>query len=288
MSTTIAPTQLDAPSRAAADWLDRFDGALRSGDGAEAARLFAADGFWRDLISFTWNIKTMEGRDEITAMLDTVLPRVGPSGWTLSEPAPEEGGIVSAWITFETAEARGRGFLRLRDGLCWTLLTAITELKGFEEKRGPTRPMGVAHGVTPGRQSWRERREAETAALGVTEQPYVLIVGGGQGGLALGARLRRLEVPTLIVDAHARSGTSGAAATTRSACTTRSGTTTCPTSSSRRTGRSSRPRTRSPTGWKPTRKRWSWPSGTPPHAPRPALTRRRASGRSRSSATASR
>ncbi len=206
MSTTIAPTQLDAPSRAAADWLDRFDGALRSGDGAEAARLFAADGFWRDLISFTWNIKTMEGRDEITAMLDTVLPRVGPSGWALSEPATEEGGVVSAWFTFETAEARGRGFLRLRDGLCWTLLTAMTELKGFEEKRGPTRPMGVAHGVTPGRQSWRERREAETAALGVTEQPYVLIVGGGQGGLALGARLRRLEVPALIVDAHARSG----------------------------------------------------------------------------------
>ncbi len=206
MSTTTAPTELDAPSRAAADWLDRFDRALRSGDGAEAARLFAADGFWRDLVSFTWNIKTMEGRDEITAMLDTVLPRVGPSGWALSEPATEEGGVVSAWITFETAEARGRGFVRLRDGLCWTLLTAVAELKGFEEKRGPTRPMGVAHGVTPGRQSWRERREAEAAALGVTEQPYVLIVGGGQGGLALGARLRRLEVPTLIVDAHARSG----------------------------------------------------------------------------------
>ncbi len=34
----------------------------------------------------------------------------------------------------------------------------------------------------------------------------MLIVGGGQGGIALGARLRQLGVPTIIVDTHARPG----------------------------------------------------------------------------------
>ena len=207
MSTTLAPAPaLDAPSRAATEWLSRFDQALQSGDGAEAAPLFAAESYWRDLIAFTWNIKTVEGRDEITAMLDTVLPRTRPSHWRLAEPATEADGVVTAWITFETAVARGKGLLRLRDGLCWTLLTTMAELKGHEEKRGATRELGAAHGAAPGRRSWRERREAEAEALGVTEQPAVLIVGGGQGGLALGARLKRLEVPTLIVDSHPNAG----------------------------------------------------------------------------------
>ena len=34
----------------------------------------------------------------------------------------------------------------------------------------------------------------------------MLIVGGGQGGIGLGARLKRLGVPTLIVDALPRPG----------------------------------------------------------------------------------
>lgn len=40
----------------------------------------------------------------------------------------------------------------------------------------------------------------------MTEQPYVLVIGGGQGGIALGARLKRQGVPTVIVDKQARPG----------------------------------------------------------------------------------
>ena len=32
------------------------------------------------------------------------------------------------------------------------------------------------------------------------------MIGGGQGGIALGARLRQLDVPTIVVDRHARPG----------------------------------------------------------------------------------
>ena len=34
----------------------------------------------------------------------------------------------------------------------------------------------------------------------------MLVVGGGQGGIALGARLRQLGVPTLVIDKHGRPG----------------------------------------------------------------------------------
>jgi len=47
-------------------------------------------------------------------------------------------------------------------------------------------------------------REGEE--LGYETQPEVLIVGGGQGGIALGARLRQLGVPTIIADKHPRPG----------------------------------------------------------------------------------
>ena len=42
-------------------WLGNFEEALASGDAAAAAELFADDSYWRDLIAFTWNIKTVEG-----------------------------------------------------------------------------------------------------------------------------------------------------------------------------------------------------------------------------------
>ncbi len=208
MSITLERPAADlaTPSSAATSWLDTFDAALRAGDAAGASALFAIESFWRDLVAFTWNIKTLEGRDEIAAMLDATLSRTGPSGWRLAEPATEADGVLTAWIDFETAVGRGHGLIRLREGKCWTLLTTLTELKGHEEKRGPTREAGTAHGVQRDRKSWLERRQAEEAELGVTTQPYCLIVGGGQGGLGLGARLKRLGVPTLIVDKHPRPG----------------------------------------------------------------------------------
>ena len=189
-------------------WLSEFGDALAAGDPAAAARLFTQDCYWRDLIAFTWNIKTLEGRAAISAMLDETLPWVQPGGWKITdgeEPA-EAGGIVEAWISFDTAVGRGRGHLRLREGRCWTLLTTLDELKGHEERRGPSRPAGVERRASPGRTTWAEDREQEASGLGVTEQPYVLIVGGGQAGIGLGARLRQLRVPTIIIDRRSRPG----------------------------------------------------------------------------------
>ncbi|RWH72909.1 MAG: NAD(P)/FAD-dependent oxidoreductase [Mesorhizobium sp.] len=196
---------VDAPSTVAIRWLQQFDKALEEGDSSAAANLFAEDSYWRDLVTFTWTIKTMEGRDQVAAMLESVLGGVKPSSWQLIESATEEGGIISAWIEFETATARGLSLLRLRNGLCWTFLTAIKELKGHEEWIGRRRPRGAPVGISAG-PNWSARRDQELAEIGIETDPYVLIVGGGQGGLALAARLKQLDVPTLIVDKFARSG----------------------------------------------------------------------------------
>jgi len=205
-----APT---TPTQRATTWLSGFAAALARGDSDGAAALFVETGFWRDLVAFTWNLKTCEGRAEIADMLRATLGSVKPSGWALDGEASESDGIVQAWFTFETALARGRGHMRLRHekgqgDRCWTLLTTAQELKGFEEKKGRNRWLGTEHGVHRGRKNWLERRTEAAAALGTTQQPYVVIIGGGQGGIALAARLKRLGVPTVIVEKNERPGDS--------------------------------------------------------------------------------
>jgi putative flavoprotein involved in K+ transport len=205
MTTTAKQTEA---ATAVTTWLAEFSAALAANDPARAAALFTEDSFWRDLISFTWNFRTFEGRAEITRMLEATLSRVQPTDWTVTdgEEPVETDGITEAWINFETSAGRGHGHVRLRGGQCWTLLTTLYELKGYEEPRGLRRPMGAAHGVNRDRTTWLEDREDETQKLGVTEQPYVLIVGGGQAGIGLAARLRQLSVPTIVIDKRARPG----------------------------------------------------------------------------------
>jgi len=174
-------------------WLGKFDAALRTQDVSAAAALFAEQCFWRDLVSFTWNLKTLEGRAEIDAMLKATLSDVRPSNWQRQGDATENNGMVESWFTFETAVARGKGHLRLKDGLAWTLLTTMVELKGLEEKNGPRRILGAEHGASKTRTTWLEKREKEERELGSKTQPYCLIIGGGQGGIILGARLRKLS-----------------------------------------------------------------------------------------------
>jgi putative flavoprotein involved in K+ transport len=189
-------------------WLERFDSALRAGDAAAAADLFATESYWRDLVAFTWNIRTVEGREGVTHMLQAALPHIQPRGWHTTEEPTSGDGVTEAWIGFETEAGRGSGHLRLIEGQAWTLLTTLDELKGHEEHFGFRRPKGVQHGARRDRESWLEDRQREAEELGFSTQPYAVIIGGGQGGIALGARLRQLEVPTIIIERNPRPGDS--------------------------------------------------------------------------------
>ena len=161
-----------------ARWLKKLEAALGQNDINAAAQLFADECYWRDLVAFTWNIRTSEGRDEIKAMLAATLAQTKPVNFS-----SHGGGADDAWFSFETAVGRGIGHLRLRKGRAWTLLTTLQELKGFEERR-------------------------DSAFQNESRPPYVAIVGGGQGGIALAARLKRLGVPAVVLEKNARAGDS--------------------------------------------------------------------------------
>jgi putative flavoprotein involved in K+ transport len=197
------------PTQQVTEWLAALDAALKRGDAAGAATLFGDECYWRDLVSFTWNITTAEGNAKVRQMIEGAVIPARPSAWQINGEASVAGDVTESWFRFETAVARGEGHLRLKGGKAWTLLTTMKELKGHEEHKGPTREMGAEHGARlGGHQTWLERRKQEEAELGHTTQPYVVIVGGGQGGIALAARLRRLNVSAIIVEKNERPGDS--------------------------------------------------------------------------------
>ncbi len=155
--TLEPPTQSISPQQRVDAWLADFEAGLAARDIDRVVAMFAVDSFWRDLVTVTWNLKTVEGRDGIADMLTARLADVGPQGFRTTETPDEADGVTSAWIEFETATARGKGHLRLRtdaesgESLAWTLLTTMQELKGYEEPRGHARP---ARGPMPAIAAW--------------------------------------------------------------------------------------------------------------------------------------
>jgi putative flavoprotein involved in K+ transport len=207
MTQPLDAAVTQSPTARVQAWLADFESALAARDIDRVVAKFAPDGIWRDLVAFTWNIKTVEGHDGIADMLRARLADTDPSGFRAREtPTDDGGGVASAFIEFETAVGRGVGHLRLKGDLGWTLLTALDELKGHEEPTGSRRIRGAVHGSDPDGRSWAEKRAEQEASLGYSQQPYVVIVGGGQGGIALGARLHQLGVPAIVIDKHARPG----------------------------------------------------------------------------------
>ena len=112
-----------APNGKVSDLLNALDKALSAGEVEHAVDLFQTDCYWRDLVTFTWNIKTMEGKEQVRDMLKARLADTKPSNWKIAdgEDASEADGIIESWIQFETEVARGFGhipsLLRRRSGL---------------------------------------------------------------------------------------------------------------------------------------------------------------------------
>jgi cation diffusion facilitator CzcD-associated flavoprotein CzcO len=205
-------------SVSAEDWLVQFEAALAGGDDAALKRLFLADSYWRDVLALSWKLQTLNGADAILRELPALARRAAPKHFQIDpDRAPPRRvaragtASVEAIIKFETKLGRGHGILRLipdaTDGnrpKAWTLLTALEELKGFEEQQGVTRPRGQAYSRDFRGPNWLDQRKASIAYS--DRDPTVLVVGGGQAGLSIAARLKQLKIDTLIIDREPRIG----------------------------------------------------------------------------------
>jgi putative flavoprotein involved in K+ transport len=199
---------------AAEEWLARFEAAL-AGRGA-LADLFVADSYWRDVVALTGIYTTIEGREALTSALAIRAEETAPSSFVLAakREAPRfvtrvGREVVEAFFAFETRDGRGSGLVRLLpDGegpmRAWTVLTALDSWRGHEEWAHRNAGGGDPNARDFSGPNWLDRRREALAYA--DRDPAVLIVGGGQAGLATAARLGALGIDALIVDRMARIG----------------------------------------------------------------------------------
>ena len=191
--------------QSAQEWLNKFEKLIYEKDIEKILDLFSDTSTWRDLISFTWNIITFESKSDIKLMLNSVLFEINPENFQIidmkTKPKSQE-----AWFSYDTKYARCKGHIRLKDGKAITFFSVMDELKGYEEKKGYNRELGTEFGAFKNRKNWLEKKLSDIDDLNENKNPYCLIIGGGQAGLALAARLKQLDVPTIVIDKNKTPG----------------------------------------------------------------------------------
>ncbi|MDQ6522082.1 NAD(P)/FAD-dependent oxidoreductase [Nocardioides sp. LHD-245] len=213
VDTDSSPDEVKA---AFAAWLADFADAMAAADTAATTNLLDRDCWWRDLLALTWDLGTYHGPDRIAGLLDEHLQQAKVSDVRIvAEFGPrfvaEEGGdgTIEGFFTFETPGAWCRGVARIRHGedgwRAWTVMTGVEDLKGHERALGSRRPTGPRHeaGATTQR-NWKDKREHARAYT--DREPDVVILGAGQGGLALAANLRLMGVDALVLEKSERVG----------------------------------------------------------------------------------
>lgn len=199
------------------EWLSRFEQAVAAPHPAALQALFHGDSYWRDLVALTGGIETVCGSEAIARELAARAGRTGAHGFVLAQDRTPPRRVTRAGTAateaifqFETATARGSGVLRLTPDAGsgalrgWTLLTALDAWKGLEERAGRARPTGQSYARDFRGPNWLDQRTA--AARYADHDPAVLVVGGGQAGLSIAARLCALQVDTLVIDRWPRIG----------------------------------------------------------------------------------
>jgi lactate dehydrogenase-like 2-hydroxyacid dehydrogenase len=191
----------------ATDWLRVFADAVNRRDSRQLFSLFATDGSWRDLLAFTGDVRTTSGANEIIAMFSESIDEIDPyfhisklDRVSIDRRFPNE--LVEAFFEFELKNGKGQGVVRLLDAgigqyTAWTLLTALRELPFFAPRGRPSDSETIDN-------DWPESRYSELRYE--EREPTVLVVGAGQAGLAIAARLKSAGVDCLVLERSTRVG----------------------------------------------------------------------------------
>lgn len=217
MKDQASPLKGTAADRAQAQaWLAAFNDALRNGDEAAAARLFLDEGYWRDVLAFQWEIRSLTGPGSFMARLFAEGRARGVRDFAIDERYTEpmmqsRSGrqVIETIFRFSTDLGPGNGVLRLQEipagsgqWRAWGFMTSLQELASHPERIKNRRPVRVET-RNPG-DNWVDKVRQDSAF--VDEEPEVLVVGAGHSGVMIAARLRAMGAKVLTVDSLPRVG----------------------------------------------------------------------------------
>jgi len=176
------------------------------------SNLFFEDSHWRDILALTWKIQTVSGKSKIIEDLYNNILDVSAKDFQIDQERtpPREvirGGksVIEVILKFNTKFGKSEGIVRLyedheeqRQFKAWSFLTALSELNNSNNKE-LEKYQNTLEGP-----NWLDKRNKDR--LFNNRQPEVIVVGSGQAGLSIAARLKQQDIDTLIVDKNERVG----------------------------------------------------------------------------------
>jgi putative flavoprotein involved in K+ transport len=199
-------------------WIEQFEQLLGADAPLRYQDLFLEDSYWRDVVALTWDTRQFWGGAKVEPELLKHARAAGMHGLHLdpqrSAPAVVDvfgTRFIEVFFAFRVKAGPAKGFVRLLEPAAGETPRAqlfATVLDGLDVAPEP-KERHPKHGYEPAfpGETFGEwvRRKGDFSQTG----PDVLIVGGSQSGVSLGARFERLGMTSyLIVERGASAGDS--------------------------------------------------------------------------------
>jgi hypothetical protein len=203
--------------KTASDFLRAFEAALQVNHSTQLDALLHPDCWIKDDLSLTGDVRTISGSADVKEALSILGPRAQPSNFVVDRtktqivPWSPNQRWLEAPFTFHTTVPAGTSFGTVRlvriGGIwkLWVLFTALCSLDNHPEIR-------LLPGATDGTADQRTTNGiaelGQTTPHGIPDkrQVDVCIVGGGQAGLFMAARLTALGISSFLFEKHGRIG----------------------------------------------------------------------------------
>ena len=199
------------------NWLQSFNEAISQQKNKDESikilsNLFFEDSHWRDILALTWKIQTISGKSKVIENLYNKIIDVSAKSIQIDQQRtlPREviragKNVIEVILKFKTKFGNCEGVIRLfedqeRKGYfkAWSFLTALSDLSS-PDKKNNVRYQNILEGP-----NWLDKRNEDR--LYKNREPEVIVVGSGQAGLSIAARLKQQNIDTLIVDKNERIG----------------------------------------------------------------------------------
>ena len=199
------------------NWLQSFNEVISQQKNIDESKkilsnLFFEDSHWRDILALTWKIQTVTGKSKVIENLLNKIMEVSAKSFQIDQrrTPPREviragENVIEVILRFKTKFGNCESVVRLcedqeRKGnfKAWSILTALSDLNS-SNKKNLEQYQNILEGP-----NWLDKRNEDR--LYKNREPEVIVIGSGQAGLSIAARLKQQNIDTLIVDKNERVG----------------------------------------------------------------------------------